>query len=47
MTKQNKPWQDRLKALIERVRDKQTAYLLWQKYVGLFPADYQTLISPR
>jgi glutamate dehydrogenase len=32
---------------MERVLGKQTGYSLWQKYNGLLPADYQTLISPR
>jgi glutamate dehydrogenase len=47
MTKQNKSWQDSLKALMERVLGKQIGDPLWQKYNGLLPADYQTLISPR
>jgi glutamate dehydrogenase len=47
MTKQNKSWQNSLKALIERVLGKKTGYSLWQKYNDLLPTDYQTLISPR
>jgi glutamate dehydrogenase len=47
MVKQPQSWQETLKALSVRALGEQTGGQLWQKYQGLFPADYQTLISPR
>lgn len=47
MHKRTKSWPENLKALIERTLGKQAGLPLWQKYAGLFPLDYQSLISPR
>ena len=40
-------WQKKVTALIVRVVGQSAGALLWQKYHGLFSADYQALIPPR
>jgi glutamate dehydrogenase len=47
MVKQTQSWQETLKALSVRALGKEVGGYTWKKYHALFPADYQTLISPR
>lgn len=47
MQNRTKSWLETLKALIEKTLGKKTGLPLWEKYNALFPAYYQSLISPR
>lgn len=47
MRKRSRPWQENLRIFTEKALGKQCALPLLQKYAGLFPPDYQALVSPR
>ncbi len=47
LQKQASSWQEKFKQFAIRALGNETGKRFWQKYHGLFPTDYQALISPR
>ncbi|PLX71165.1 MAG: NAD-glutamate dehydrogenase [Desulfuromonas sp.] len=42
-----RPWSERLRSLLLRKYDPETARLLWQRYVDGFSREYQAMVHPR